>query len=386
MSIPVLVVTNAYPDFDDSYHGVFVRKTVIDMAGRGWRSHVLVPRIYRGSLPYQECPTHTVRRFWFPSSQKLLIEYDSPPLLRLTVLLANGLLQAVRIARGQRCRLVHGHWAMPAGLIALAAARLTGLPFVLTVHGSDWRIAETSDGPARRAFDIAAGRADRIMSVSRQITDSLLGRGIPQRKVTTRPMGVDLRAFGPGDSPRGLTVASTRNLLPLYRVGDLVRAVAALKKEIGGLEVVIAGEGSQRPELEELARGEGGPAGTVRFTGQISGDEVANLLAHSRVYVSTSPVEGSSVSLLEALASACVPVVADIPPNREWVTHGENGLLFEPGNSGELEACLKRALTDDELLARSAAQGPATASAKGSWQGQIEILDGMYRELAGDKN
>ncbi|MFH1069221.1 MAG: glycosyltransferase [Candidatus Glassbacteria bacterium] len=385
MSIPVLVVTNAYPDFDDSYHGVFVRKTVIDMAGRGWRSHVLVPRIYRGSRSFEEYPTHTVRRFYFPSSQKLLIEYDSPPLLRLTVLLTNGLFQAVRIARAQRCRLVHGHWAMPAGLIALAAARLTGLPFVLTVHGSDWRIAETSNGPARRAFNIAAGRADRIMSVSGQITNSLLARGIPQRKVTTRPMGVDLRAFGPGDTQRGLTVASTRNLLPLYRVGDLVRAVAALKKEIGGLEVVIAGEGSQRPELENLAR-ESGPAGTVRFTGRISGGEVAQLLAHSRVYVSTSPVEGSSVSLLEALASGCVPVVADIPPNREWVTHGENGLLFEPGNSGELEACLKRALTDDELLARSAAQGPETVRVKGSWQGQIEILDGIYRELAGDRN
>ena len=380
MSIPVLVVTNAYPDFDQSYHGIFVKKTVEDLAALGWQSHVLVPRIFRASRPAEQFDTHTVRRFYFPSAQKLLIEYDSPPLFRLTILLANGLLQAVRLARGRGCRLVHGHWAMPAGLVALAAARVTGLPLVITVHGSDWRIAQTSTGMVRKVFELVTARADRIMSVSGQITSSLIAGGIPPQKVITRPMGVDLAAFRPGPAARGRNIVTTRSLLPLYRVADLLKAAAALEAEFKDVALLVAGEGSQREELEELSR-QRRLAGRVRFTGRIASAEVARLLAESRVYVSTSPVEGSSVSLLEALASGCIPVVADIPPNREWIAHGENGLLFEPGNIGELESCLVRALRDDSLLERCIAAGPRIVGERGSWEGQIRSLDACYREL-----
>gem|GEM_PF-7090064 len=71
MTTPVCVITNAYPDYEGSYHGIFVRRTVEDMAERGWLSHVLAPRIFKQSEPFQEYPTHTVTRFLFPSAQKL---------------------------------------------------------------------------------------------------------------------------------------------------------------------------------------------------------------------------------------------------------------------------------------------------------------------------
>ena len=146
MTTPVCVITNAYPDYEGSYHGLFVQRTVQDMAGRGWLSHVLVPRIFKQSEPFSQHADHTVTRFPFPSAQKLLIEYESIPYFRLWVLLTSGVFSAVRLIASRGCRLVHAHWAFPAGLIGLAASRLTGRRLILTVHGSDWRLARDRGG------------------------------------------------------------------------------------------------------------------------------------------------------------------------------------------------------------------------------------------------
>jgi glycosyltransferase involved in cell wall biosynthesis len=53
-------------------------------------------------------------------------------------------------------------------------------------------------------------------------------------------------------------------------------------------------------------------------------------LARAHIYFSTSPIDGTSVSLLEAMRSGAVPVVPHIPGNREWVVHGVNGWLYTP--------------------------------------------------------
>ena len=384
MTTPVLAVTNAYPDFAGSYHGIFVEGAVRDLAGRGWLSHVLAPRIFKASERFESFPTHTVTRFPFPTKEKLLIEYESVPVFRLSVLLAAGTVAATRLVLSRRCRLIHAHWAFPAGLIGLAAARLTGRRLVLTVHGSDWRLARTRGGAAALLFARVARGASRIISVSKEITDYLLELGLPANKIITRPMGADERIFyrrKPTAPARGgLSIISTRNLLPLYRVEDLIRAAAASGVRLPGFALTIAGEGSQRGELEALCRALG-IAERVAFTGRLEPERLSRRLSESRVYVSASPAEGASVSLLEALACGCLPIVTDIPANREWVAHGDNGLLFSPGNIEELSACLIRAAEDPGLAERAAAKGPEIVAGRGSWSGQIETIDAIYREL-----
>jgi len=76
--------------------------------------------------------------------------------------------------------------------------------------------------------------------------------------------------------------------------------------------------------------------------------EVASALAAHSVYVSTSPSDGVSASLLEAMACGVFPVVVDNPSNREWVEHGINGLLHS-GDVGGLATHLARALSDHDL-------------------------------------
>jgi glycosyltransferase involved in cell wall biosynthesis len=82
------------------------------------------------------------------------------------------------------------------------------------------------------------------------------------------------------------------------------------------------------------------------------------LLQGAAVYVSPALSDGASAALLEALATGCLPVVADIEANREWIQDGANGLLFRPGDEASLAAALERALADGALRARARAENP----------------------------
>ncbi|MEA1996426.1 MAG: glycosyltransferase [Gemmatimonadota bacterium] len=388
MASPVLVITNAYPDFEGSSHGIFVRRLAEDISAHGWLSHVLAPRVYSRSLRAESHPTHTVTRFRFPSEEKLLIEYQKTPFLRIAALLGSGLAAATRLIRKENCRLVHAHWAFPAGVIALAASRLTGRPMALTVHGSDWRLAQTRGGITMALFRRVAKGADRIISVSEEITAGIEIVGVEKNKITTCPMGADERVFHSRVKPdpamkKTFRVVSTRNLLPIYRVADLIEAAALAMDKIPGLAVTIAGEGPESHSLQERAA-RLGLSGKADFTGCLEPERLAVLLASSSVYVSTSPAEGSSVSLLEAMACGSLPVVTDIPANREWIKDGNNGLLFPAGDIEALAEALVKAHQDKKLLDSAAVENPVLVEERGAWSRQVETTEQCYRNVAGD--
>ncbi len=198
-------------------------------------------------------------------------------------------------------------------------------------------------------------------------------------------MGVDLSLFHPTapETTMQSRAICTRNLLPLYRVGELLEAVSLVAQKIPELQLTLAGEGRERAALEARAE-EKDLTGRVTFTGRLEQPELARLLAAHPVYLSASPAEGASLSLLEAMACGCLPVVTDIPANRDWVEDGVGGLLFPPGDVPALAAALERAFTDRALRERAARLGPALVAARGSREALADNLERIYRELIGE--
>lgn len=188
---------------------------------------------------------------------------------------------------------------------------------------------------------------------ARMMMEAAISLGAPPEKIHRLYWMPDLARFSmqpdPPDSPP--RVVSTRQLAPLYDVGTLLDAMRPLFLQRGSdVEFVVAGEGPERPRLEERAKQMGG---RVSFTGRLSPDELAELLRSATVYVSTARSDSTSVSLLEAMACGAFPVATAIPGNREWVTEGNSGLLFSPGNSGNLAHQIARALDDRMLRERA---------------------------------
>jgi glycosyltransferase involved in cell wall biosynthesis len=78
-----------------------------------------------------------------------------------------------------------------------------------------------------------------------------------------------------------------------------------------------------------------------------------SLLEKTDVYVSTSLSDGTSVSLLEAMASGAFPVVTDIAANKEWIADGINGFLVPIEDEASLANKIVQSLRDEELTERA---------------------------------
>lgn len=138
-------------------------------------------------------------------------------------------------------------------------------------------------------------------------------------------------------------VLSTRRHEALYRVGDLVAAFLALAPDFPHLRLSLAGEGSLTPSLrEEVDAAELGSR--VKFLGELSEPQLRQAYLEADLYVSTSGVDGSSISLLEAMASGVPVLVADIPGNAQWVA-GDAGRTFAAGDVDDLKQKLLEWLT-----------------------------------------
>jgi glycosyltransferase involved in cell wall biosynthesis len=124
-----------------------------------------------------------------------------------------------------------------------------------------------------------------------------------------------------------------------------------------------------------------GIARQVSFLGRQRPAEIAGHLSAADIFVSTSLSDGNNISLNEAMACGAFPVVTDIPANREWINHGENGFLTDAKDPAALTAYLNRALMDGELRSRAAASNWIVIQQRGQWSTAMHAIEAQYDKL-----
>jgi glycosyltransferase involved in cell wall biosynthesis len=120
----------------------------------------------------------------------------------------------------------------------------------------------------------------------------------------------------------------------------------------------------------------------VEFTGYAAvRAEYLGQLEQADLYVSTSPSDSTSVSLLEAMAAGLACVVPDIAGNREWIQDGVNGLLYPPLRAEALAAALERLGRDRALATRLGRRARETVQRSGRWNQTIRRAELLFTEL-----
>ena len=210
--------------------------------------------------------------------------------------------------------------------------------------------------------------------------------GIMNEKISIIPMGVDEAFLEMGKNrkielnKRPFTILSNRNLLPLYNVSLLIRAIPIILKEEPRTKFLIAGDGSEKENLENEVENLN-VSYSVQFFGRVPHEEMPNLLSQADIYVSTSLYDGTSVSLLEAMGSGAFPIVTDIPSNREWILPGQNGFLVPANEEKLLAKKIIDAIRDRALLERSRKENLSLIEEKVLWSVNIEKIKKMYSQL-----
>jgi glycosyltransferase involved in cell wall biosynthesis len=382
----ILFLTHAYPDFDSSNRAVFIKKMAHLLQKEGYKISIVTPKIYKKSKYSEDQNGTKVYRFPFFASDKLLIEYKKIPYLKMLVYYISGFLLTLYAAFKHQCHLIHIHWAIPTGLIGVWAGWLLKKPVIVTIHGSDFRMATERSRLVTKIFVYVCQRAKQIMCVSELQEKEMQKMGLRIEKISTFPMGID-ESFLEAGRNRGQkingqshTVLSNRNLLPLYNLSLFIRAIPAVLKEEPNTKFFVAGDGAERDNLEKEAKNLN-VSSFVRFLGRIPHEKMADLLAQADIYVSTSLYDGTSVSLLEAMGSGAFPIVTDIPANREWITTGQNGFLVPVDQEKCLANRIIDAIRNPSLLEKSRIKNPSVVEGKALWSVIIKKVKKVYSEL-----
>jgi glycosyltransferase involved in cell wall biosynthesis len=274
--------------------------------------------------------------------------------------------------------LVHAGPVPSCGFMAALAAvkRL-----FLMSWGSDVLVEAARDPLAGWASRHALARADVFVCDCDAVR---AWSGWPAERVVQFPWGVDLTAFQPGPDAAGLraslgwegcpVVVSCRAWAPDYGVETVVEAFRQAQEQESRLRLLLLGHGPLEPEIRARLAG---LEGVVHAPGLVPEAELPAYFHAADVYLSATPSDGSSISLLQAMACGLPPVVADAPGNREWVQ--ANGLLAPAGDAVAFAAALLR-LVGQPLDALRAANR-AIAEARADWPRNVQKLIHAYDRM-----
>lgn len=231
---------------------------------------------------------------------------------------------------------IHVHHGYFGSWIAMVAARLLGIEFSLTLHGSDLLKHRVYLGAKLRhcRFCVTISEYNRRHILQnypevnpRKIIVSRLGVDVPE--AAESPPRIDQRA------QHKLTLLAVGRLHPVKDHALLVQACARLRDRGVDLECAIAGEGPEHRRLERLIH-ECRLQDRVTLLGSVPRDQMDALYRRADLVVLTSQSEGIPLVLMEAMARGRIvlaPAITGIP---ELVIPGKTGFLYSPGAIKEL--------------------------------------------------
>ena len=293
-----------------------------------------------------------------------------------------GIPAARRIVSALRPDVVHVFYATSYGLVA---SMIPGPPVALSPMGSDLLISASHSKLMSFMVRRAIRRADAVFSVAPHMTAKLIALGAAPSRIHTFPRGVDLerfpfrpRAFPPGRA----VVLSNRKMEPVYNIEQLIRAAALVTTRYPDVRFRLYGDGSLRSALTSLAASLG-VGERISFAGSVDHDRVASTLEQAHIYVSCSRSDGTSVSLLEAMASGLYPIVSDIEANRSWIRHRETGLLFPLDDPAALADAIGSVVGQGSLPESALAANRKTVEKEADWAANMPRMGEVYRQLTG---
>ena len=215
--------------------------------------------------------------------------------------------------------------------------------------------------------------------------------GLGDKSVIQFPWGVDVDQFAPGRLGRIRSgwgwedkkiVICVRSWEPLYRMDTVLQAFAFARERNPNLRLALLGSGSQAKEIQRKAR-ELGIEPYLKYCGIVGSESLPDYYHSADIYISCSEVDGSSVSLLEAMGTGLPAVVSDIPSNREWIEPDQSGWLCPVGDSRRFSEAITTAaaMSTDERESMGAC-GRNQVLKRADWGRNIQLLFDAYHLLA----
>lgn len=211
---------------------------------------------------------------------------------------------------------IHCHFIIPTGILALWLKKKYGKEFILTAHGSDvighnekrFKVLYRLIKP----YWIKITNEAKILTAPSDYLIKKIQKTNRNRTCELVPNGIYTANYGTGKKEKYILTLS--RLQESKGIQDLMEA--ASKIELNGWKIIILGEGPYRAELETLISRKN-MSDKVQLKGFVFGEEKRSFLSRAGMYFTGSWFEAMPISLLEAMASGCTITASNIEPHRQ---------------------------------------------------------------------
>ncbi len=284
--------------------------------------------------------------------------------------------------------LIHAGPIQSAGLVAT----LSGFhPLVSMSWGFDLMQDADRNFVSRWVTSNVLRKSDWLFADCRAVLKKAEDYGYDLSRSTYFPWGVDLNHFRPEENSRiiedlgwkdAFVLFCNRSWEPQYGVDIVARAFVEAANKDPKLRLLLLASGSQGENLKSIFE-DGNVLDRIHMPGQISYTDLPHYYHSADLYISASHIDGSSVSLMEALACGLPAAVSNIPGNMEWVTPGEQGWVFDDGNVAELTEIILSASKSRVDLAVMSLKARHKAELQANWQvNQQRMMEGYKKVMA----
>jgi N-acetyl-alpha-D-glucosaminyl L-malate synthase BshA len=331
-----------YPGVGGS--GILATRLGVEFAKRGHDVHFITyerPFAVQG-IDQENVHIHLVNVLEYP-----LFKY--PP---YTVALGS---EMARVSQLEKLDVLNVHYSIPHATAAFLAREITGVPYVVTLHGSDVTILG-SDPSYHIVNNHSVEKADAVTAVSEFMQREAYERLGIERDVKVIPNFVDVEVFTP--EPKEASEADCEgcggiihvsNFRPVKRVSDLVYAMAIVTKEEPNAKLTLVGDGPDRHGVEQLIE-RLKLHRNVTLTGFRS--DIPKLMRCADIGVLCSETESAPLTLLEGMSTGLPMISTKVGGVQEIIQDGENGLLVPAKHPEELAQAILRLYRDQRLRSK----------------------------------
>jgi len=273
-------------------------------------------------------------------------------LLSMTAYILAGLWVGCRLIRNFKPNVIHVHFAVPAGALAWALSRLSGIPYVLTIHLGDvpGGVPEKTRNWFRLIYPFTLGiwrGASRIVAVS-EFTRQLALKKY-REEIQVIPNGVDVSTYRPvqirNNTPPRIVFAG--RFMPQKNPLQVVQTLNELRQL--KWQCVMIGDGPLSPDVKR-AVAKLGLNDRFHFTGWIDTQEVFGWFDKSDILFMPSLSEGLPVVGVHALAKGLAIVASHVGGFVDLVEDGKNGYLVWQEDPSKFLAPLRKLLSESDTL------------------------------------
>jgi len=395
--LKICMLTSSFPRFKGDPAGIFIYELCSALSRRDVDIEVVCPHDngYRTRERWGRISIHRYPYF-FPRRHQTLcygagilknINRNGLAPVQLPFFLVMGALYSFLIAREKQADLIHAHWSLPQGLMGIAGGRLSGIPCVTTVHGSDvyglrHPLFKILNSMVIRHSDACTANSTATARKVREIS----GR----KDIEIIPMGFDPEVFTPLDSrnipgpKREKTLLYVGRLIDWKGVDSLIKALPLVQRRFPETRLLLIGDGPQRAELMGLCR-DLGIEESVKFMGEIPQDLLPEYYSSAQAFVLPSIVnekgetEGLGLVLLEAMACGTPVIGSDVGGIPDIIKNGNTGLLAKPRDPEDLADKIMTVMADKKLAEELSSRASRYITENFSWDSIADRFLKLYQ-------